>query len=197
MNMQGEMLERQISYWKEELAGAPTRLELPADKPRPALQSFRSSTENFALPKELLEQLKSIGAPEQVTLFMTLVSGFIALLHRYTGQDDILVGTPIEIESVIGCVVNTVVLRSRFTDDLSFRSLLQQVRERAGDAYAHSDLSLEQLVAELAPEPDPSHAPLFQVMFVFNDAERVRGYPSHPADGHRKPGHPSMISRFL
>ncbi len=173
MNMQGEMLERQISYWKEELAGAPTRLELPADKPRPALQSFRSSTENFALPKELLEQLKSIGAPEQVTLFMTLVSGFIALLHRYTGQDDILVGTPIEIESVIGCVVNTVVLRSRFTDDLSFRSLLQQVRERAGDAYAHSDLSLEQLVAELAPEPDPSHAPLFQVMFVFNDAERV------------------------
>jgi hypothetical protein len=109
--MQGEMLDKQISYWKEELAGAPTRLELPADKPRPALQSFRTATENFALSKELLKQLKSIGAPEQATLFMILAAGFFALLHRYTGQDDILVGTPIEIESLIGCVVNTVVLR--------------------------------------------------------------------------------------
>ncbi|MGB8495404.1 MAG: amino acid adenylation domain-containing protein [Candidatus Acidiferrum sp.] len=171
MNVQGETLENQISYWKEELAGAPTKLELPADKPRPAMQSFRGATEIFELPKELREKLKSIGLQEQATLFMTLVAAFMALLHRYTGQDDILVGTPIEIESLIGCVRNTVVLRSLFTDGLSFRTLLQQVRERAEGAYAHSDLPFEQIVDELVTERDPSHSPIFQVMFAFHDAE--------------------------
>ena len=179
MNIQEEVLHEQISYWKEELAGAPTKLELPTDKPRPAVQSFRVATESFELPKELLKQLNEIGHQEQATLFMTLGAGFMALLHRYTGQDDILVGTPIlgpahaEIESPLNRFHNTVVLRSRFAEDLNFRSLLQQVRERTLGAFAHSDLPFEQLVAELAPERDPSHAPVFQVMFVLHDAKEV------------------------
>ena len=179
MNIQEEVLHEQISYWKEELAGAPTKLELPTDKPRPAVQSFRVATETFELPKELLKQLKEIGHQEQATLFMTLGAGFMALLHRYTGQDDILVGTPIlgptlgETESPLNRFHNTVVLRSRFTEHLNFRSLLQQVRERTLGAFAHSDLPFEQLVAELAPERDLSHAPVFQVMFVLHNAEEV------------------------
>src|SRR6202790_2891456 len=95
MNVQGETLENQITFWKEELAGTPTKLELPADKPRPALQSFRGATEIFELPAVLLNQLNDIGHREQATLFMTLGAGFMALLHRYTGQDDILVGSPV------------------------------------------------------------------------------------------------------
>jgi amino acid adenylation domain-containing protein len=179
MNIQEEVLHEQISYWKEELAGAPTKLELPTDKPRPAVQSFRVATESFELPKELLKQLNEIGHQEQATLFMTLGAGFMALLHRYTGQDDILVGTPIlgpahaEIESPVNRFHNTVVLRSRFAEDLNFRSLLQQVRDRTLGAFAHSDLPFEQLVAELAAERDPSHAPVFQVMFVLHDAKEV------------------------
>ena len=169
------MLQEQISYWKEELAGAPSILELPTDKPRPAVQSFRGATEFFVLPKELSEKLKSLGRQQQATLFMILEAGFAALLHRYTGQDDILVGTPIsgrthgETERLIGCFLNTVVLRARFTDHLDFRSLLQQVRERALGAYAHPDLPFEHLVAELAPERDPSRSPLFQAMFVVHN----------------------------
>jgi amino acid adenylation domain-containing protein len=177
MNIQEDVLHEQISHWKEELAGAPTKLELPTDKPRPAVQSFREATETFELPKELLKQLETIGHQEQATLFMTLGAGFMALLHRYTGQDDILVGTPVlgrplgESQSSRNQFQNTVVLRSQFTEHLNFRALLQQVRERTLGAYAHSDLPLEQLVAELVPERDQSHAPVVQVMFFLNDAE--------------------------
>ena len=93
--LQGDALQKQIAYWKEELRGAPALLELPTDKPRPAGQSFKGSTEIFTLPKSLLERLKFLGREEQATLFMTLEAGFMALMHRYTGQDDVLVGTPI------------------------------------------------------------------------------------------------------
>jgi len=174
---QGEALAGQISYWKEELAGAPFVLELNTDKPRPALQSFRGATEIFDLPKQLLERLKSLGRAEQATLFMILEACFAALLYRYTSQDDILVGTPIsgrtenETEGLIGFFVNMVVLRARFNDQLSFRSLLRQVRERALGVFAHSDLPFEYLVAELAPKREPSRTPLFQVMFALTNPE--------------------------
>ena len=173
------MLQQHIAYWKEELAGAPTSLELPTDKPRPAVQSYRGATEIFELPKGLLEQLKSLGRQQEATLFMVLEATFMALLHRYTGQDDILVGTRIsgrtngEAEKRIGSFVNTVVFYARFRDDLNFRSLLQQVRERALGASAYADLPLEDLVAELAPQRDASRTPLFQVMFVFHNAGGV------------------------
>ena len=177
--IQSEVLDRQVAYWKKELAGAPFVLELPTDKARPAVQSFRGATEIFQLPAELFEQLKSMGREQQVTLFMVLEAAFTALLHRYTGQDDILVGTPIsgrthsEIENLIGDFLNTLVLRARFSERMSFRSLLQQVRERALGAYAHSDMSFDRLVAELSPERDASHSPLFQVMFILHNAEGV------------------------
>ena len=175
--LQGVVLQRQIVYWKEELTGAPALLELPTDKPRPAAQSFKGSTEIFKLPKSLLERLKFLGREEQATLFMTLEAGFMALMHRYTGQDDVLVGSPIsgrtrsETESLIGMFLNSVVLRATFTRDLTFRSLLKQVREKALGAYSHQDLPFEQLVAELAPERTSSHSPLFQVMFILNNAQ--------------------------
>src|ERR1017187_4170631 len=175
--LQGELRQTQISYWKQELAGAPPVLQLPTDKSRPAVQSFLGGTEFFDLSKELLESLKSLGRREQATLFMTLEAGFMALLHRYTGQDDVLVGTPIsgrtrsETEALIGLFLNTVVLRGCFTSHMNFRALLRQVRERALGAYGHQDLAFEQLVAELAPERVPGHSPLFQVMFVLYNAE--------------------------
>ena len=197
--LQGEVLERQISYWKEELAGAPFILELPTDKPRPAVQSFRGATEIFELPKELMERLKSLGRQEQATLFMILEAGFMALLHRYTGQDDILVGTPIsgrthsETEESDRFLPQHRRLARAVHDHLDFRSLLQQVRERALGAYAHPDLPFEHLVAELAPERDPSRTPLFQVMFILHDPEGSRRYRRCPATGNWRPGHRSLI----
>ena len=175
--LQGEVLQKQVAFWKEALAGAPTILELPTDKPRPAVQSFRGATEAFALPDELLERLNLLSRQQDATLFMTLAAAFMALLHRFTGQTDILVGTPIstrtrsETEDLIGLFLNLVVLRTQFRDQESFQSLLQQVRQRAVGAYGHQDLPFEQLVTELAPERDLSHAPLFQVMFVLFNAD--------------------------
>ncbi len=174
-----EVLLRQESYWKNELLGAPTVLELPTDKPRLAVQSFNGAIESFKLSKELSEQLKSLGREEHATLFMLLEAGFAILLHRYTGQEDILVGTPIsgrtrsETERLIGYFLNTVVLRAQFSDRMNFRALLQQVRERALGAYAHPDLPFDRLVAEMAPERDPSRSPVAQVMFVLHNPDGV------------------------
>jgi aspartate racemase len=177
--LQGTVLEDQASYWKKELSGSSFTLELPTDKPRPATQSFRGATQTFQLSGKLLEQLRALGRAQQATLFMVLEAGFMALLHRYTGQDDIIVGTPIsgrtrsETENLIGLFLNTVLLRARFTERQNFLSLVQQVRERALGAYAHSDLPFEHLVAELAANRDPSRMPLFQVMFILHNPEGV------------------------
>ena len=177
--LQGPVLEQEIAYWRDELAGARLVLDLPTDKPRPAVQSFRGASEGFELPRPLLDALKAVGRQEQATLFMTLEAGFAALLHRYTGQDDLLVGTPIsgrtrsETERLIGCFLNTVVLRSRLNEGLTCRALVRQVRERAVGAYAHPDLPFERLVAALAPDRDASRTPLFQVMFVLHNPEGV------------------------
>ncbi len=177
--LKGDAYQRQESYWKKELAGAATVLELPPDKPRPALQTFNGAIESFKLPKDLSEQLKALSREQQATLFMLLEAGFATLLHRYTGQEDILVGTPIsgrtrsETEHLIGYFLNTVVLRSQFSDRMNFHTLLQQTRERAVGAYAHPDLPFDRLVADLAPERDPSRTPVFQVMFVLHNPDGV------------------------
>jgi amino acid adenylation domain-containing protein len=177
--LQGPVLDQEIAYWQNELAGAGLVLDLPTDKPRPAVQSFRGATEGFELPRPLLDGLKALGRQEQATLFMTLEAAFAALLHRYTGQDDLLVGTPIsgrtrsETERLIGCFLNTVVLRSQFTEGLTCRALVRQVRDRALGAYAHPDVPFERLVAALAPDRDASRTPLFQVMFVLHNPEGV------------------------
>ncbi|MUG94289.1 amino acid adenylation domain-containing protein [Scytonema sp. UIC 10036] len=172
----GEVLQSQLSYWREQLASAPTFLPLPTDRPRPAVQTFAGAYVEFELSMELTQKLTQLGQSQGVTLFMTLLAAFKVLLYRYTGQTDILVGSPIanrersEIEGLIGFFVNTLVLRTDVSGDPSFDELLPQIREMALDAYAHQDLPFEMLVEALQPERDLSHTPLFQVMFVLQNA---------------------------
>ncbi|MFB3092706.1 MAG: condensation domain-containing protein, partial [Dehalococcoidia bacterium] len=178
--LQGEELESQLAYWKEQLDGIPPVLELPTDRPRPAVETFRGAQQFLLLPDALTRSLKALSQREEVTLFMTLLAAFQTLLHRYTGQDDILVGFPIanrnraEIEGLIGFFVNTLVLRTDLSGEPTFRELLGRVREVALDAYTHQDLPFEKLVAELHPERDISRNPLFQVIFqLFNTSSMV------------------------
>ncbi|MFD2168557.1 non-ribosomal peptide synthase/polyketide synthase [Tumebacillus lipolyticus] len=175
--LQGDLLDAQLSYWQERLSGHLPVLQLPTDAPRPAKQTFHGSSVSLTLPKALSERLAQIGQEEATTLYMTLLAAFKVLLYRYTGQEDVLVGTPVagrnreEIEGLIGFFVNTLVLRSALSDDLTFRQLLAQVREVALGAYAYQDVPFEKLVEVLAPDRDMSYTPLFQVMFTFQNAE--------------------------
>ena len=174
--LQGEKLEEQLSYWRAQLADAPPVLDLPTDRPRPAFKTFHGGYLTLIFSKKLSEEITQLGRREGATLFMTLLSAFSALLHRYTNQEDILVGAPIanrnraETENLIGFFVNTLVLRVRFSDAMTFRELLRQITETALDAYAHQDLPFEKLVEELQPERTLSHSPLFQVMFHLQNA---------------------------
>ncbi|MHC5852384.1 non-ribosomal peptide synthase/polyketide synthase [Nostoc sp.] len=172
----GEVLNSQLSYWKQQLANAPTFLPLPTDRPRPAVQTFNGAYLEFTLPGELTQRLVQLSQQQGCTLFMTLLAAYNTLLYRYTGQEDILVGSPIanrdrsEIEGLIGFFVNTLVMRTEISGDRSFNELLPRIREMALSAYAHQDLPFEMLVEALQPERDLSHTPLFQVMFVLNNA---------------------------
>ncbi|MBD2494910.1 non-ribosomal peptide synthetase [Nostoc sp. FACHB-280] len=174
--LQGQVLETQISYWRKQLANAPTVLELPTDYPRPAIQTFQGATYSFELSIELSTALQKFSQQQGSTLFMTLLASFQILLWRYTGQKDIVVGSPIanrnraEIEGLIGFFVNTLVLRTNLGGNPSFVELLKQVREMALGAYAHQDVPFELLVEQLQPQRDLSHTPLFQVMFVLQNA---------------------------
>ncbi len=173
--LQGAVLQEQVSYWKKQLGGKLPILELPADRPRPAVQSFRGGHLALGLPKRLLEGLKALSKREGVTLFMTLMAAFQALLSRYTDQEDILVGTPVagrsrpETESLIGLFINTLVMRTDLSGDPTLRELLKRVREVVLGAFEHLDLPFGKLVAELQPERDLSHPPVFQVMFVLQN----------------------------
>ncbi len=173
--LQGDVLESQLAYWKQQLANAPTLLSLPTDRPRPAVQTFQGANQSFTLPAKLSKALNLLSRQEGVTLFMTLFTAFNTLLYRYTGQEDILVGSPIanrtrsEVEGLIGFFVNTLVLRTNLSRNPSFRELLGQVRKMTLSAYAHQDVPFELLVDNLQPERDLSHTPLFQVMFALQN----------------------------
>jgi amino acid adenylation domain-containing protein len=173
--LQGEVLSNQLNYWRKQLANAPAFLPLPTDRPRPAIQTFIGSHQQFKLSQPLSQKLNQLSQEHGVTLFMTLLAAFATLLYRYTGQTDILVGSPIanrnrrEIEGLIGFFVNTLVLRLNLDNDLSFQDLLTRVREISLAAYAHQDLPFEMLVETLQPQRDLSHTPLFQVMFVLQN----------------------------
>ena len=177
--LRGNVLERELAYWKQQLAGAATVLELPTDHPRPPVQTFRGATQTFQLSEELTGALKTLSRSQSVTLFTTLMAAFNVLLHRYTGQGDILVGTPIanrkhiEIEKLIGYFANTLVLRTKLADNPTFKELLQRVWDATLDASLHQDLPFERLVEELQPDRDLSRTPLFQVMFVFQNAPQA------------------------
>ncbi len=176
--LQGSVLDAQVAYWKRQLEGAPTLLELPTDRPRPPLQSHRGTHLQFEIPASLTESLRELGRREGATLFMTLLAAFQTLLMRYSGQEDIVVGTTIanrnrhETESLIGFFVNTLVLRTDVSGDPSFTELLGRVKEVALGAYAHQDLPFEKLVEELQPVRSMSHTPLFQVMFGLENVPR-------------------------
>jgi amino acid adenylation domain-containing protein len=172
--LQGEVLEKQVSYWRQQLAGAPAVIELPTDRPRPAVQSSHGARRHFRLPAALVQDLAVLGRRERCTPFMTFQAAFNALLGRYSGQEDVLVGWPIagrnraELEGVIGFLANILVLRTDLRGEPGFRQLLARVREASLGAYAHQDLPFEQLVEELRPERHLSHNPIFQVFFVLH-----------------------------
>jgi amino acid adenylation domain-containing protein len=172
-------LQIQLAYWKQQLdgeRGKPPLLDLPTDRPRPAIQSANGATHSFALPRALTDALQALSREEGATLFMSLLAAFQVVLSRYSGQDDFCVGAPIanrtraETEGLIGFFVNTLVLRADLTGEPTFRALLAQVREQALGAYTHQDLPFEMLVEALQPERNLSYNPLFQVMFVLNNA---------------------------
>ncbi|RKH38701.1 condensation domain-containing protein, partial [Corallococcus llansteffanensis] len=175
--LQGDVLRQQLEWWKGLLAGAPTALDLPTDRPRPPVQTFRGTHVPVRLPLHLSEQLKALARREGATPFMLLLAAFQLLLHRYTGQDDILVGSPIagrthaETESLIGFFVNTLVLRARIDSRESFPQLLQQVKVTTLGAYEHQHMPFEKLVEELQPQRDLSRPPLFQAMFALQNQD--------------------------
>jgi amino acid adenylation domain-containing protein len=173
--LRGEALEAQLAYWRRQLADTPALLELPTDRPRPALQGFRGGRAALSLPQSLADAAAALSRREGASLFMTLLAAFQALLGRYTGQEDVPVGTPVagrvrvETESLIGLFVNTLVLRGNLSGDPTFRELLGRVREVALEAFAHQDVPFEKLVEELRPERNLAHTPLFQVMMILQN----------------------------
>ena len=173
---QKEHLEKLFAYWKNQLANAPAKLELPTDRPRASVENFRCATEPVSIPGDLTDNLKTLSRREGVTLFVTLVAAFQTLLSRYSRQDDIVVGTLVgnrprsEIESLIGLFANTLALRTDLSGDPSFRELLRRVKEVVLGAYAHQDLRFEKLVAELCPGRSANRDALFQVMFSLQNA---------------------------
>jgi len=168
----GDFLEKQLAYWRQQLADAPAVLALPTDRPRPPVQTFRGDSRTLELPARLRDQLAALSQRQGVTLFMTLLAAFQTLLHRYSGLDDIVVASPSanrtrsEMEKLIGFFVNTLVLRTDFSGNPSFLKLLERVREVALGAYTHQDVPFDKLVDELNPERSLSHTPLFQVIFA-------------------------------
>ncbi len=167
----GEVLERQLNYWQKQLQDAPTILELPTDYPRPPIPSFRGDGQVFRLNQDLTQRLKRLSQESGATLFMTLLAAFFVLISRYSGQSDVLVGSPIAnrnssaIEKLMGFFANTLALRGDMSGNPSFLELLERVKQTTLSAYAHQDLPFEMLVEKLQLNRDLSHNPLIQVMF--------------------------------
>jgi surfactin family lipopeptide synthetase A len=173
--LQGEALQEQLQYWRDRLQGAPPQLQLPTDRPRPPVESFRGSTLDFELPLSVTQALKDVGQREGATLFMVILAAYQVLLWRWSGQQDIVVGSPIagrrhrESEGLIGFFVNTLALRVELSGELTFRQLLERVKEMTLGAYAHQDVPFEALVKELRPERNLARQPIFQVALALQN----------------------------
>jgi amino acid adenylation domain-containing protein len=180
--MHGDALDAQLAYWRERLAGAPAVLELPTDRPRPAVQSHRGETRGFEVRPALAARLRALARETDATLFMVMLASFDLLIHRLSGRDDVVVGSPIagrthgEVEGLIGFFVNTMALRTDLSGDPTFRELVRRVRETTLEAYAHQDLPFERVVEAVQPDRALSHNPLFQVAFALlaQPAETLR-----------------------
>lgn len=177
---QENAFESQLAYWKQQLRGPLPLLELPFDRPRPRVQTFEGASQPLDISKALAEKIKALSKQEGVTVFMTVLAAFKTLLYRYSGVDDVIVGTDTanrgrrEIEGVIGLFANQLVLRTNLSGNIGFRELLGRVRDVATKAYAHQDLPFEKLVQELKQERDQSRTPLFQIKFVFPNSPLVQ-----------------------
>jgi amino acid adenylation domain-containing protein/FkbM family methyltransferase len=187
---EGGVLKQQLAYWQEKLAGVPESLDLVTDYPRPSVQSFAGATHEFALDAQLAEQLKNLAAQQGCTLYMVLLAACNVLLYRYTGQDDICVGSPIanrqygETEGLIGMFVNTLVLRNRIKGDDTFAALLSQIKATCLGAYEHQDAPFEKVVDLVRPERNLAITPLFQIMVILQNTDlgptpgqQIRPYP--------------------
>jgi amino acid adenylation domain-containing protein len=173
--LQGEALERELEFWKDQLAGAPPLLDLPTDRPRPPVQTYRGAAETFSLSPDLSRRLKALSQQKGTTMFMLLLAAFQTLLYRYTNEEDIVVGTTVanrersEIEPLIGFFVNMLALRADCSGNPPFLQLLDQVRETTLKAYAHQSVPFEKLIQELRPKRNPGYLPLFQAVFTFQN----------------------------
>jgi amino acid adenylation domain-containing protein len=174
--LQGEALKNHLAFWKDYLSGANTILDLHTDHPRPPVQSFRGARQSFRISSNVIDSIKSLAQQERTTLFAVLLSAFQTLLYRYTNQEDITVGTPVanrskvEIENLIGFFVNTVAIRADLSGNPTFRQLLGRVRETILEVQTHQEIPLERVVEEVQPKRELNRAPLFQVMFVLQNA---------------------------
>lgn len=173
--MQGEVLDGQLSYWTQHLAGAPAALELATDRPRPAMQTFAGARQFTEIPLPLADKLRAFSRSEKVTIFMTLLAAYDVLLWRYSGQDDVVVGIPLasrsksELEDLIGLFANTLPIRTSLSGNPTFRELLHRVRDGALGAYVNQEIPFDKLVEAMQPERSLSHSPLFQVIFALEN----------------------------
>jgi amino acid adenylation domain-containing protein len=178
--LRGELLEKLLEFWRGELSDAPPAVRLPADRPRPAIQTFRAGRQTIEFPRELASALEELARAERATPFMIMLAGFFALVFRYTGERDLVIGTPsanrnrVELEPLIGFFVNILALRARVERGTSFRELVAAVRESMLKAHAHQDLPFEKLVEQLQPERETGTSPYFQMVFAMHEAAPVR-----------------------
>jgi amino acid adenylation domain-containing protein len=177
-SLDGELLEDLVAYWTEQLQGAPERLDLPTDRPRPSVQSYRGAWHEAAIPAEIVEPLRALARAHGVSLFMLLLAAFETLLHRYSAAEDIVVGVPVsgrhleEVQPLLGCFSNTLALRTDLQGDPTFAELLARVKVTTLGALSYQELPFEKLVEVLNPERSRSHSPIFQVLFGYDTGVR-------------------------
>ncbi|MCP4173315.1 MAG: non-ribosomal peptide synthetase, partial [Fuerstiella sp.] len=189
--LSGPRLDRHLDYWLKQLADAPPVLDLATDHPRPPEPGYRGKWQSVMLTGNLGNSLQQLAQNSGATMFMLTFAGFVALLHKYSGEDDIVIGTPIsgrqqtELENLVGFFLNTLALRVDASNDPSFAELLERTKQTALQSYAHQDLPFEKLVEELQPERDMSHTPVFQHMFIWQDSSNttltLAGLETEPA----------------
>lgn len=176
--LQGEVLQNQLNYWKQQLSGKLPLLEMPLDYPRPSVQSFNGAHEMLSIEPELYRQLNQLARDNEATMFMLLMAAWAILLNRYSNQTDIVIGTPIanrnrqELEGIIGFFANTLAIRADLTGDPTIQQVMQRIRETALNGYSHQDLPFDLLVSELLPERQANRSPIFQAMLVLQNASQ-------------------------